>query len=104
MSKNADALIFATKRTDGAQIAPASALDLNTGCSYSPNDNAIVPSRPAVERLSSLGDSNAAARIVGDMVAGMPNVADNDVSPDFGPIEKLSDTRSQLPRREGSEP
>ncbi len=59
----------------------------------------IVPSRPPVERPSRLGDPNRAARIVGDMVAGMPQ-NDQTATPDLTPVEKVVDTRTTLPRRE----
>jgi hypothetical protein len=88
-------------RTDSAQIAPASDVDLNTGCSYDPQADAIVPSREPISRPSTLGDANGPARLVGDMVAGMPDVNDNTVTDDLGPILKLPDTRTAVPQRAG---
>ena len=39
-----------------------------------------------------------AARIVGDMTTGAPDVADNTVVPAASPIGKVADTRTTLPR------
>ena len=84
-----------TPRSDDALIAG----DVTSG-----QQAGAVPLRTPLERPSTLGNGNAPARIVADMVSGMPNVADNPAPPALGIIEKVADTRTQLPRREGGDP
>ncbi len=92
---------YTLPRTDGTAINPAAAVDLNSGCSYDPQSNPVVPLREPISRPSTLGPSGVAARVVGDMVAGQPILSDNAPTADLGPIAKLSDTKSQLPQRTG---
>jgi hypothetical protein len=86
-------------RGDGAAINPPAAVDLNSGCSYDAQADVVVPSRAPIFRRSTLGDSNAAASIVGDLVTGSPR-NDQSVTPEFPPIEKVSDSARELPGRE----
>jgi len=66
-------------------------------------DGNSVPCRPPISRPPTLGSPSAPALIVGDAVSGMPK-NNQPVTPDLGPIEKVLDTRTTLPRREGGEP
>jgi len=93
-----DKLLAQSARTDGAQIVG------DMGGMPDVRDNVIVPCRPPTERPSTLGDPNASARVVGDEVSGMPRVERNPAPPALGIIEKLSNTKTQLPRRKGGEP
>ena len=68
------------KRTDGALISG----DAVTGQS-DVEDNTVAPCPAPIERPPTLGNQNAAARVVGDMHAGQPNVADNSKTPDVLP-------------------
>ena len=94
MTTNIDGLIFATPRSDGATKSG----DMTSG------DGNAVPSRAPIIRPPTLGNPSAPARMVGDLVSGMPDVSDNPAPPVLGIIEKLADSRTQLPRREGGEP
>ena len=81
MSKNADALIFATARTDGAKVPG----DITSG-----QQDGAVPLVLPVEKADVLtappGNPNAPARIAGDAVSGMPNVTDNWDCPAIPPV------------------
>ena len=66
-------------RTDGALISG----DAVSGQS-DVEDNTVVPCPEPIERPPTLGNPNAAARVVGDM-GGMPNVNDNSETLDVLP-------------------
>jgi hypothetical protein len=88
-------LLTPNQRTDGALIPG----DITSG-----QQNSAVPLRAPIERPSTLGNPSGPGRVVGDMTSGMPRDKDNHLCPDLGPIERLDDTRTQLPKREGGEP
>lgn len=90
MPKSANDLVFIAQRTDGASKSG----DMTSG------DGNAVPSRAPVFNAPTLGNAFAPAAIVGDMVAGMPNVDDNSPTPDRPAIEKVMDSCCTLPRSE----
>lgn len=83
--------ILSPRRTDGA---------LQNGDMITGDGNA-VPCREPIERPRTLGRSDAPAQIgTGDMVSGSEFAE----QPLLGIIEKVADSRSQLPVRLGGEP
>jgi hypothetical protein len=98
MTSKLDQLIAKYSRSDGATIVG------DMGAMPNVADNTVVPCREPIARPSTLGDPNGAARVVGDQVSGMPRVERNPAPPALGPIEKLTNTKTQLPGRKGGEP
>ncbi len=94
MSKTADQIVFPQPRTDGAALVG----DQHTGMPVV-TDDVVVPLRPPIDRPPTLGSSIQPAPIVGDQVSGMPQ-NDQPVMPIFPPIEKVKDSRTELPHRE----
>ena len=83
-------LLTPTPRTDGA-LVPG---DITSG-----QQAGEVPGRAPIEKKPYRCNPSAPARIVGDMIAGMPQ-NDQTATPDLTPVEKVLDTRTTLPRRE----
>jgi hypothetical protein len=86
MTMTADELLRQTSRTDSGNMVSG--------------DGHLLESRIAVTRSPTLGDPNAPAQVVGDMVSGMP-LNDQVATPDVPPIEKVADSRTELPGGEG---
>ena len=78
----ADELLRTTSRTDSGNMVSG--------------DGHLLQSREPVFVSPSLGDPNAPAAIVGDMVSGMPR-NDQSATQDLPAIERAQDSRSTLP-------
>jgi hypothetical protein len=63
--------------------------------------NTAVPTREPIVRPSTLGNPNAPARIVGNMVSGDPSGSHSPSArtPTRPPIEKVTDSATQLPAK-----
>lgn len=86
-----DPFLVPSPRADGAKVVG----DDVSGNPATGGYNSRTPTPQPVDRPPTLGDIGAPAKIVGDIVSGI-----DDPQPDVPPIERLDDTRHQLPRGE----
>ena len=78
----ADELLRPTSRTDSGNMVSG--------------DGHLLRSREAITLSPTLGDPNAPAQIVGDLVSGLP-CGCQPATPDLPAIEKVQDSRTTLP-------
>ncbi len=82
MTKNIDELLRTTSRTDSGNMVSG--------------DGHLLPSREAITLSPTLGNPNAPAAIVGDLVSGLPCGCQS-ATPDLPAIEKVQDSRTTIP-------
>lgn len=94
VSKQLSDILGLPPRRDGTQIVG------DMGGMPNISDNSATPCREPIHRLPSLGPNGPAQIGPGDMVSG----AEFAQQPSLGVVEKVPDSRSQLPQRLGGEP